>query len=246
MLFRSSNAQGDLARTLDSPTNQLRIMKEQVRELSIQFGIALIPTFKAVLDAAQPLLAGLRSLVSWFQNLSPETRTMIISVTALVAALGPLALIISGVSAALAVLLSPVGLVIAALTALGVAAYQVIQNWELIKTGTSELIDALYENLVGRFNSIVESVSLKIEEIVGFFQNMFDVVVGNSIVPEMMDRIDAEFGRMGPSSKKATDDVAKNFMGLQKFVALTNTEMGQNFQSTMQFISTSEIGRAHV
>lgn len=49
ILKQTGNAQGDLANTLDSPSNQLRILKQQVQNLGIAFSNFLMPVLKAVL-----------------------------------------------------------------------------------------------------------------------------------------------------------------------------------------------------
>lgn len=49
ILKQTGNAQGDLARTLDSPANQLRILKNQVGQLGMAFGNLLLPMIQAVL-----------------------------------------------------------------------------------------------------------------------------------------------------------------------------------------------------
>lgn len=49
ILQQTGNAQGDLARTIDSPANQLRLLKNQVSQLGLAFSNFLIPVLKAVL-----------------------------------------------------------------------------------------------------------------------------------------------------------------------------------------------------
>lgn len=49
ILMQTSNAQGDLARTINSPANQLRILKNQVTQLATAFGNVLMPVISAVL-----------------------------------------------------------------------------------------------------------------------------------------------------------------------------------------------------
>lgn len=49
ILQQTGNAQGDLARTIDSPANQLRILKNQVSNLGRAFGNLLLPMLQAVL-----------------------------------------------------------------------------------------------------------------------------------------------------------------------------------------------------
>lgn len=49
ILKQTGNAQGDLARTLDSPANQLRLLKSQVQQLGLAFSNFLLPVVSAVL-----------------------------------------------------------------------------------------------------------------------------------------------------------------------------------------------------
>ncbi len=49
IMEQTKNAQGDLARTIDSPTNQLRMLKSQVEKISIAIGNLFIPILQAVL-----------------------------------------------------------------------------------------------------------------------------------------------------------------------------------------------------
>lgn len=49
ILQQTGNAQGDLARTLDSPSNQLRQLKSQVQQLGITFGSFFMPILQAVI-----------------------------------------------------------------------------------------------------------------------------------------------------------------------------------------------------
>ena len=59
----------------------------------------------------------------------------------------------------------------------------------------------LYEGvktwLVDRFVAIVNGAREKIQAVTGFFRDMYDKVVGNSYVPDMINRIAQEFGRLG-------------------------------------------------
>lgn len=49
ILQQTGNAQGDLARTLDSPSNQLRQLKSQVEQLGISLGNFFMPVLQAVI-----------------------------------------------------------------------------------------------------------------------------------------------------------------------------------------------------
>ncbi|MFA6038430.1 MAG: hypothetical protein WC748_09970 [Legionellales bacterium] len=58
----TQKAQGDLGRTLDSPTNKLRIMKEQLNQVSIEMGMQLMPIQKMFITELSKLTGFLSSL----------------------------------------------------------------------------------------------------------------------------------------------------------------------------------------
>lgn len=64
ILQQTGNAQGDLARTIDSPSNQLRILKNQVSQLGLAFGNLLLPILQAVL----PYLTAFAKVVTMALN----------------------------------------------------------------------------------------------------------------------------------------------------------------------------------
>ena len=70
ILKQTGNAQGDLARTMDSPSNQLRALKTQVTNLGLAFSQFLMPVVSAVLPYltafARVVTQALNSLASFF------------------------------------------------------------------------------------------------------------------------------------------------------------------------------------
>lgn len=134
IMERTTAAQGDLARTLDSPANKMRILKSQIEETAIELGHALLPTFNKLLDIGKKVVDFARGLVEKFNNLPEGVQNTIIAVTGFVAALGPAIWMIgqlsTGISAVLKILpmmTSPIGMVAAGLVAI-VGAYVVAYN----------------------------------------------------------------------------------------------------------------------
>ncbi len=78
--------------------------------------------FAKLKELAEGTLGALDQLVQYFQKLDVQTRTTIVGVGLFVAALGPLALIAAGLTAAFAALITPVGLILTGFTATGAAA----------------------------------------------------------------------------------------------------------------------------
>jgi len=64
ILQQTGNAQGDLARTLDSPSNQLRQLKSQVQQLGITFGSFFMPILQAVI----PYITAFTKVITYALN----------------------------------------------------------------------------------------------------------------------------------------------------------------------------------
>lgn len=88
IMEQTKKAQGDLARTLDSPTNKLRVQKEQLKQTAIELGQKLIPLLNKGMDILKPI-------VDYISNLNDEQKEIIIKMGMIAAAAGPV-LSISG------------------------------------------------------------------------------------------------------------------------------------------------------
>lgn len=97
ILGQTSAAQGDLGRTLDSPSNQLRVMKERVVEATISFGMALMPVIQSATSFISALVPRLQDAAKWFDALSPGVKTVTVVIGGLLAAMGPLLVAVGSV-----------------------------------------------------------------------------------------------------------------------------------------------------
>ena len=87
-LYDSSGAAEDMSEImLDNLAGSMTLLKSATDEVMIGFSDVLAPVIRDVAE-------GLQKLAQWFSNLSPEMKTVITVVLAVVAALGPLLLII--------------------------------------------------------------------------------------------------------------------------------------------------------
>ena len=183
ILDATKNAQGDLARTMDSPTNKLRVMKEQAEQLGIQFGQLLIPILEKLMGVIKPLM-------DKFQGLSKEQQETIIKVGLVVAAIGPVIMIIGKIisiagtlstiigtvsgamaaaggasgalGAAFAAITGPVGIAVAAITgliAIFVALYKNNEDFRnsvnTVWNGVKTLISGVIESLKAMFQAFI-------------------------------------------------------------------------------------------
>ena len=83
IMERTSDAQGDMARTIESPANQMRIFKEQINLAMIELGKGLIPVMQKVIDIVKPY-------IEKFTNASDRTKTLSVNLGLVFAVAGPL------------------------------------------------------------------------------------------------------------------------------------------------------------
>lgn len=145
-----------------------------VDELKAKASQAFMSAGAALAENLLPVLEDLINVVSevltWIASLDGETLQFILTVLALVAAISPVASIISGIttvlgglSSAFTFLLSPIGLVIAAIAAAIAVGVLIWQNWETISKKASEI-----------WNGIKTTIGGVIDKIKGFFQGLWD------------------------------------------------------------------------
>lgn len=238
----TTDAQGDAARTAESFANRLRGLKAQFQEVLIQIGQHLLPV-------VSELIGVIGKAAEWFGNLTERQQKIILVIAGVVAAIGPLLLIVGQATTAISAMIpvfaslnavmaaNPIGLVVIAVAALAAGAFLLIKNWDKVKAffvNLWEKLKELWDNLPGwvrlfmpfvtipltiiknwskikeffigigdaveefvnRFLGLTERIRESVDKVTGFFKNMFDKVVGNSYVPDMVDRIDEEFGRL--------------------------------------------------
>jgi hypothetical protein len=83
IMANTTNAQGDFVRTGGGAANQMRIFQESLKQLAQQFGSVILPAFTKMITYVNGLIKG-------FGELSPATKTVIVGVAAVAAAIGPL------------------------------------------------------------------------------------------------------------------------------------------------------------
>lgn len=137
ILEKTKNSQGDFERTGGGAANQMRIFQEVLKELGASLGAVILPAFTKIITTVNGWLKS-------FNNLSEGTKTTIVIVAGLAAAIGPLIFAIGAVASAIPLVtagfaamgvtstaaLGPIGLVV---LALGAVAYAIVTNWAPIK-----------------------------------------------------------------------------------------------------------------
>ena len=92
-----------------------------LKQLANSFGDLQEEFGKIIMEFLPPVIDGLKNMLAAFQNLSPQVKKFLVIGGGIAAALGPLLIILPTLIQGFMALLSPVGLVIAAVVGLGIA-----------------------------------------------------------------------------------------------------------------------------
>lgn len=216
----------------------------QVQALAITIGDALMPALTAIFDAVGPII---KVMADWISQ-NPELTAAIIGI---VGVLGGLALVLGtvvpavssvitvigfaagGFGAVLGLLLSPIGLVVAAVAGLALAAYLIYDNWEAIAGFFSDLWDSVY-NIFKKYwewillvifpavglpvliwqnwGAITEIVSDIWDAVVGFFRDNWQLILG-IIFPAygLYQLVEANWGKITGAVSAIWDKVVSLF-----------------------------------
>ena len=158
ILKQTGKAQGDLARTIDSPANQLRRLRNQFEEVAIRIGTALLPALQTILPLVQRFGVWIEGLMTSFSKLPERVQAGAIALGVLVVAAGPVLAALGAIVAGIAALgASTIGVVavVGALAAGLAAAWALgrdhfIAAWAAIKetlTSAWETMRPLFEQL---------------------------------------------------------------------------------------------------
>jgi len=190
VLQQSGDALGDMARTSQSFANQSRALKGDITDLSASFGKQLLPI-------ATEIVGKVRQLIDWFSDLTSTQKKVILSVGAVVAAIGPLLLIagklmtavaaltpvFAAVGTAIAGVTAPVWATIAAITALvaGIAIW--ISKSEDAQKAISKAFDIMVttiKNFVGDslifLGNMLKGIALFISNNDEYFKNLEKII----------------------------------------------------------------------
>lgn len=150
-LEQSGNALGDYERTKMSAANQTKLFWARLEDLRVTFGAHILPLFTKGIVLVNKLVEG-------FLNLPDSTKKIIMGITGIAAAVGPL---LTGLGfltstifpamkaglAALSVLVSPlalkIGLLVGVVTSLIVVGKGIVDSWDTVKAYFGQLWDKI-------------------------------------------------------------------------------------------------------
>ena len=210
-VYGSAGASEEMAAVMqDNLNGQLTILLSQLQELAISFGDLLVPILREVVGHIQ-------NLVDWLNALDDEQRKTILMIAGIVAAAGPLLMIIGQIAFGISALIPVIGAVVGVITgpfALAIVAIgaaiagiivigkSLINNWDNIKRDAATLastlknkFDDIKRGITERINAAKDAVHNAIEKIKGFFN--FEWSLPHLKLPHF--HMEGEFSLMPPS-----------------------------------------------
>ncbi len=210
VLENTKNAQGDYARTSDGTANSIRTLQATFSNLTAELGSALLPIIT-------PIIQKITEIAKSFSGLDEETKNTIITVGLVIAAIGPLLTVIGTVistigtimtmapalSAAIAALSGPIGVVVVAIAGAIAAGIALWKNWDTVKLAAAQLfasIQTAFQNILSTattiFNNLRSTISSIINSIRSTISSVFSGIYStiSSIVSNIRNTVSSIFG----------------------------------------------------
>jgi hypothetical protein len=174
----------------------------------------------AAAAAIGPVLIGISAMVSGFSALLPLLTAMGPAFLVIRTALLTLTPLIWGAVKALAAMaLTPVGAVITAIAVAVAAVYYAWKNWDKIEPILRNLYNGVKTWIMDKLNAVFDWLKGKLLAVGQWFFNLYDAVVGNSYIPDMVDEIGQHIARLQSNMvapiQKMTGKAAEAFKQLQ-------------------------------
>jgi hypothetical protein len=209
---------------LESFQAKMQLLWSRVMDAAIAIGEPLADALSEIVDRLEPFIAHVGNLADRFNKLDPSTKTIILSVAALAAAIGPVLIVLGFMATSIAGLISMGPLFTTILKGIGFAMKGMLGPIGLVATAVVLLINhfELWDEIgailkrVGQWLwswkdtvvNVFKAIADPIQTAIDIFQWFSDTVVGNSILPEFVDAVAAEFDRMGVAMVDRTDAAA--------------------------------------
>lgn len=186
----ASDAAGSVSETFEGtqdPMDDWKLILNELKDIGSELGSVLQEVLVPAIEKVKEVVDRVKE--AW-ENLTPEQQEQVVQVAMIVAAIGPLILIVTKViglistimtlaptlGTIIAALTGPLGLVIAAVAAAVAAGIAIYKNWDTIKAKASELwaaikekFNAIKDAIVGPITDAKDKIWGLIEKIKGFF-----------------------------------------------------------------------------
>ena len=220
----NSKFAGQAQKDVETYNGSMARLSNQLDDVKSKMGELIAKGLTPILDAFASLPGPVQTVVALVGVLGTALAPIAVAVGALVPLFEiafPGALAAAG--AAITPFLVPLGLIVAAAGAV----YLAFKNWDAIKDICASVYNGIKTWLVDKFDAIVGWIGDKVNAVTGFFKSMADKVVLHSYVPDMINGIQQQFGRLPDVMVKPAQDATEQVQRtLGDAVASLNTHFG--------------------
>ena len=225
-LAKRYDGQAEAAKNADGGIIQLQNswgdLQEQIGELLSEF--------------ITPLAEALSGVVAWLQSLDTDTKKWVVGIGVMAAAIGPALVIISAMASGFSALVTVFGVLVPVLGAVKIASialftnpfflagalvlgaialavgavYLAWKNWDKIVAFVKKTYEAVKRWIGDKLAAILEGIKKPIDNAIKLFQNFYQVVVGGSIIPDLVDDIADEMRRLDKAMNKPIGEALSN------------------------------------
>ena len=229
--------------------SQLKLLSNAFTNLGIVIGSAILPILSSIVSDIAPVIIG---ITKSFSSLDKGTQKTIFIFVALAAALGPALLLLGGfvsvigtvvtglggLAAAFAFLLTPIGLVLSGLTAIGAYLASRSINFGGIRDSISQFISD-----ISNTDDFGQGVQKAFE---GLFSNIKFGDVGSirSLFSNVFDGAQKIFKSFGQTVRQTIAEISANMPNLGDTIVTTVTRISTSFSRLISFMSTELAGAA--
>lgn len=225
---------------LNTYNGQIAKVNNQMSDLNEQVGGILVSTLSGLLSVFQRLPEPVQNFSLAVVGIGTVLAPVLVSLSSLVSVLSTTGLGAGIISAFTSILgfLGPAGWITLAVIAITTL---VVKNWDTIIDYTQKLYNGIKLWLVDKFQGIAEMVKAPIQGIVGAFQTLYNTLVGHSIVPDTIDGIADQFGRLDAAmvqpAQAASAETVRALAEVAQYSAQVNAILSQNslFTSASQY-----------
>lgn len=193
---------GQAAKDIDTTAGSMERFKNQMGDAEEKVGGFLTSAMQPLADMFVELPPSMQNTITTVAALGGPLGGLIVQAGGVVSSFLPLVTLLGGaggLSAALAAAgaaLATFALPIAAVVAAVVGVYLAFKHWDQITEFVAGVYNAIKTYLVDKFTALVSSIMGPINAVIGGFQKLWEKVVGHSYVPDMVNTIAEQFGRL--------------------------------------------------
>jgi hypothetical protein len=220
--------------------NQFGDIQEQVGGLLVKGLTPLLNAFTSLPEPIQTMIATVGIVGTALAPIAIAIGSIVTAVTPLIAALvgaGGLSAALAGAGAALAAIAAPVAIAVAAIAAV----YLAFKNWDAIKEIVAGVYNVVKTYLVDKFNALLSYIKAPIDAVTGFFRSMAEKVALHSYVPDMINTVAGQFGRLNSVMTQPAQEAAAATTAALKAAsdAWINSPFNRMTQNAMTILTDS-------